>query len=166
MNTVFKIILAITTTGAGLIAGLLYAYSVSVNLGLSQLNSSSYLLAMQNINKAISNPLFFISFMGTAILLPICTWLAFTKSIDSPFWLLLSATILYLIGVLGVTILGNVPLNETLASFNISDASKEIIESHRIQFEKPWNDFHLIRTVTSIISFALAVFACLNLKHE
>ncbi len=61
-----------TAVLTALIAGLFYAYSCSVVLGLGKLSDAEYLKAMQNINREILNPVFFMmSFMGTAILLPV-----------------------------------------------------------------------------------------------
>src|SRR5688572_10813811 len=105
------IVLIVTGTTTGLIAGLFYAYSCSINPGLGRLPDEAYLTAMQSINKAILNPVFFISFMGTLILLPLCTYLHYRQPVSPKFILLLIATALYLVGVFGVTIFGNVPLN-------------------------------------------------------
>jgi uncharacterized membrane protein len=38
---------------------------------------------------------------------------------------LLAATVIYLIGVFGVTVFGNVPLNNTLERFNLDSASEK-----------------------------------------
>ena len=56
---------------SGLIMGLLYGYACSVNPGLNKLSDAEYLRAMQSINTAIQNPVFFISFMGTLFILPV-----------------------------------------------------------------------------------------------
>ena len=56
--TTTNIILTIAATTTALIAGLLYAYSCSVNIGLGRLADAEYISAMQSINKAIQNPLF------------------------------------------------------------------------------------------------------------
>lgn len=56
--------LAGATLATGLVAGVFYAYAVSVNLGLAQQPDASYVAAMQTINERIQNPLFFVSFFG------------------------------------------------------------------------------------------------------
>src|SRR5438105_15298485 len=94
MTTVNIILLATATTTA-LIAGLFYAYSCSVNPGLGRLPDNEYLAAMQSINRAILNPVFFMSFMGTLLLLPLSTYLHYRQPNRSLFYLLLMATILY-----------------------------------------------------------------------
>jgi uncharacterized membrane protein len=68
-----KVLLFFTILLSGLVAGLLYAYSCSVNSGLKNLPDAAYLKAMQSINIAIQNPLFFASFLGLPVLLIINT---------------------------------------------------------------------------------------------
>jgi uncharacterized membrane protein len=159
-----NIILAITTLTTALIAGLLYGYSCSVNVGLKQLSDINYILAMQSINTAIQNPAFFMSFMGTLFLLPISTYLNYNPSDLNRFYLLLLATIIYLIGVIGVTFLGNIPLNDILDKFNTQIADNEQIAQQRKAFETAWNSFHLIRTIAAILSLILVILACLRNK--
>src|SRR5687767_787996 len=93
-----------------LIAGLFYGYSCSVNGALGRLPDAGYLAAMQSINRVILNPLFFMSFMGALILLPLSTWLHYTNPVSLRFYFLLGATLAYGIGTFGVTMIGNVPL--------------------------------------------------------
>lgn len=157
-----NIILALTTTTTALIAGLLYAYSCSVNIGLGQLPDAEYISAMQAINRAIQNPLFFISFMGTLFLLPLSTYLHYGQPVSTRFWLLLAATVVYILGVIGVTALGNVPLNNMLESFNLKAASLNDMAQQRSKFENAWNQFHTIRTWAAVLVLVLTIVACLN----
>ena len=78
------------------------------------------------------------------------------------FWLLLSATIVYIVGVMGVTFLGNIPLNNTLDLFNLKSASLVEIYKQRLDFEGAWNRFHTIRMCASILSLILTILACLK----
>lgn len=153
-------ILIITATLIALIAGLLYAYSCSVNLGLGRLADKEYLSAMQSINRAILNPLFFASFMGTLVLLPLCTYIHYRQAHDARFILLLFATIIYTAGTFGVTLFGNVPLNNTMDKFNITTASVSELADLRRNFEKPWLLLHNIRTVAAVISLVLVIIGC------
>lgn len=159
--TIQNIILTVTTTLTALIAGLFYAYSCSVNIGLAKLPNDGYITAMQSINREIQNPVFFVSFMGALLMLPISTFFQYKTGAMDSFWLLLIATIIYCIGTFGVTIMGNVPLNEMLDKFNIQSASTEEISSIRNRFEIPWNRFHTIRTIAAVISLILVIIACI-----
>jgi uncharacterized membrane protein len=162
--TTSNIILVLTTLTTALIAGLFYAYSCSVNGGLAQLSDAHYILAMQSINKAIQNPMFFMSFMGTLFLLPISTYLHYNQDELNRFYLLLFATIFYLIGVIAITAFGNIPLNNALNDFSVQSADNEAITKARLGFESAWNSFHLIRTIASISSLILVILACLKNK--
>jgi uncharacterized membrane protein len=160
--TAQQIILVATATSTALIAGLFYSYSCSVNLGLGKLPDAGYIAAMQSINKEILNPLFFASFMGTLLLLPISAWLQYKIGAYQSFHLLVVATLVYAVGVFGVTLFGNVPLNNALAGFNLPSASIEAVSKQRARFEIPWNRLHTVRTIFVIISLILVIIALLK----
>lgn len=138
-------------------AGLFYAYACSVNPGLNRLSDSAYVAAMQSINRAILNPVFFAGFLGTALLLLISTYMHYEQPTSMRFWCLLAATAVYLIGVLGVTMVGNVPLNETLDAFDLQSASVREIAAQRAGFEVPWNRLNMVRTIASSLALVLVV---------
>jgi len=159
-----KVLLFSSVLLSGLIAGLMYSYSCSVNIGLRVLQNNEYIKAMQSINRAILNPYFFISFIGLLILYPVTAYRLYTNSPDISFYLLLTATLFYFVGVFGITMLGNVPLNNLLDRFTVSNASPEEITGMRLAFEKPWNNYHTLRTVASIISFGLTILSLIKQK--
>ena len=158
-------LLLITTIIMGLTAGIFYCWSVSVTRGLSLLPDKEYITAFQALNRAILNPLFFICFMGIAILLPVSTWIYYQKPLPFRFWLLLAASILYLAGVIGVTMAGNVPMNNSLDAFNTITATTAEISAKRTSYESRWNFLNNIRTVTCIICLTLTVLACLKTQN-
>jgi uncharacterized membrane protein len=97
--------------------------------------------------------------MGTVPLLLFSVYLNYTQPIPVRFWYLLIAAIIYVTGVMGVTILGNVPLNETLAHFDLTSASAKDIANQRVIFEKSWILLHNIRTIASVICLILVVIS-------
>lgn len=99
--------------------------------------------------------------MGTAILLPLSTFLYYEQHPSLRFWLLLGASALYLIGVIGITMFGNVPLNNSLDAFNLQAANENEIAFQRLQFEGTWNKLNNVRTVASALSIILVIIACL-----
>lgn len=154
-----NLILIASALVSGLIAGLFYSYSCSVNPGLGALPDVGYLAAMQSINRVILNPAFFLSFIGTLLLLPLSTYQHFGSG--QRFYWLLGATLVYAIGTFGVTLFGNVPLNDALDKVNLTSSAQELAQ-FRLRFEIPWNRLHLIRTVASVVSFAMVVMACVT----
>nr|WP_295867510.1 anthrone oxygenase family protein [uncultured Chitinophaga sp.] len=153
-------LLVITAVTAALMAGLFYAYSCSVNPGLGRLPDAAYLAAMQSINRAILNPVFFVGFMGPVFLLPLSTWLVFREGMQPAGWWLLAATVAYLLGVFGVTMAGNVPLNNALDKVALEDSAA--LAAHRVRFERPWNRLNTVRTVCAIATVTLVIVACLK----
>lgn len=148
----------------GLIAGLLFGYACSVNIGLKSLANSEYLKAMQSINSAIQNPYFLTVFLCLLFILPVTSFLKYKEMTNTSFYFILMATVIYFVGVFGVTIFCNVPLNEQLAKFDISTATNNEIATMRQTFENSWNSYHSIRTFASIISFGLTILSVLKTK--
>ena len=97
------------------------------------------------------------SFMGTLVLLPLSAWLNYDQSLSGRFLLLSTASVVYIIGVFGVTMLRNVPLNDMLAAFDLKAAAASDIARLRFSFEQPWLMWHNVRTVASVVCLLLAV---------
>jgi uncharacterized membrane protein len=159
-----NVILLVTAIVTGLMAGLFYNWTTAITLGLGQLSDREYLTAFQAINRSIQNPLFFMAFFGAALMLPICTYIHYKQPVTMTFYYLLGATVLYLGGVMVVTILGNIPLNNGLDKFDLQNASLSDIAQQRRIFENPWNILNTIRTVSSFLSLVLVLLACLSEK--
>jgi uncharacterized membrane protein len=151
-----NLILLTSAIFTALSAGLLFGYAVSVNPGLNLLPNAEYLSAMQQINRAILNPAFFICYFSPFLLLPLSAWLEHGKS-NTAFWCWAAAAGLYILGVLGVTIFGNVPLNNLLENFNIGSATGDQLAEMRDKYEQSWNRLHLIRTGFALIATCLAI---------
>ena len=141
-------------------SGFFYDCSISVTLGLAKINDVSYLQAFHSMNRAILNPLFFVVFFGLVILMLVLSYLSFQTSINNQFWYVILATILYFVGVMGVTIIGNVPLNNALEALQIESMTPEQMDEFRKGFESKWNRLNIIRTISSTLAFLLLAIAC------
>ncbi len=159
--TLIDVVLLITTVASSLAGGLFYAWSCSVIPGLKKLPDNTYIQAMQSFNKAILNPVFFISFIGTLLLLPVCVYLNYNSLFPVRFYLLLAALILYVLGVFGITALGNIPLNRKLDNFDMANSDEQSVSLQRKNFEGPWIRWHSVRTCAGILVIILEISACL-----
>jgi uncharacterized membrane protein len=155
------LLLILTATSTALMAGLFYAWSCSVTIGIARLPDSAYLAAMQVMNRAILNGFFLSVFMGTLVLLPVCTYMHYQQPLSVAFWCLLLATFAYAVGVFCVTMVGNVPMNDALDVFNIQTASAEQLAAQRLRFEGPWNSLNLVRAVSGTIAVIFVIIACI-----
>tara|TARA_R110002096_G_scaffold279497_1_gene473702 strand:+ start:608 stop:1096 length:489 start_codon:yes stop_codon:yes gene_type:complete len=140
----------------GLSAGLCFTWSNAITPGIGRLDDVGYLSAFQQMNRSIINPLFILVFFGPFFLGLINLYL-FNNASSSMIWLLIFAIASYFFGVLLVTVFGNVPLNEILDKTDLGKASFEDLKLLRDRFETKWNRLHLIRTISSVISFLLLI---------
>ena len=137
------IIVAILSTG--LMAGIFFTWTNAVKPGIGTLDDMTYMKAFQAMNRLILNPLFYIVFILPVLTISISTYMSFGSTKLYVFELFLLSTLLYVLCVFLITILGNIPLNELL--------------------ENKWNNFNLIRTVSSFISFLLLVICLFFIKN-
>ncbi len=145
----------------GLTAGLCFTWGNAVTPGIGQLDDLSYLQAFQKMNRSIENPLFFAVFFGS-FLVGVAAIFANKGISPEHFKLVTIAIVIYFLGVVLVTIFGNVPLNQLLDRTDLANSSLEELRALRTRFENPWNRFHLIRVLTAMISFALLIIASIN----
>ena len=146
---------------SGLMAGLFFGWTVSVIPGLRRVPDETYITTMQDINRAIINPGFIIPFMGIPVVLGGAAIVHFRSGDTRRGWLLAAATLTYVLGVLGVTMDRNVPLNDALDAFDIRSATQSALTDRRQNYETPWNSWHYLRTVANVASFSLASAAAL-----
>lgn len=156
-----NVLLVIAATSTALMAGLFFAWSCSVTIGIARLPDNGYIAAMQSMNRAIQNLVFLTCFMGTLLLLPVVTYMHYTPNPSGRFWFLLAASVLYGIGVFGVTMVFNVPMNETLDKFPLQTASLQETAALRTWFEGRWNNLNMVRTVAGTLSIACVIIACM-----
>jgi uncharacterized membrane protein len=124
-------------TLSGLLAGLFFAYAVSVMPALRQMDDATFVAVMNRINVVIVNPVFLVVFLGApAVCAALLIW-------DRGAWAVAGAVLA--VATLLVTAVFNIPLNNALAD-----------GAARAAFEDPWVRWNAVRTVTSV-----ACFVCL-----
>jgi uncharacterized membrane protein len=74
--------------------------------------------------------------------------------------------ICYWLGVMAVTIFGNIPLNNILYAFDVNSAQSADLTKQQQAFESRWNTLNTIRTIASIGSLGLMVMACIVHKLD
>lgn len=145
----------------GLMAGLFYGWMVSVIPGLKGVGDRNYIETMQSINMKIVNPAFVVVFMGTPLVLAASAIAEWRAGNERRATVLAAATIAYVVGVLGVTAGGNIPLNNALDAFDIDAATDAAARDRRTSYEGPWNRWHNVRTAVNVVAFAIAASAAL-----
>lgn len=131
--TAHGLLLTATAVGCGLIGGVFFAFSTFIMKALARLPAPQGIAAMQSINLVVINPLFLGALFGTGLL---CIAVLITGEGIHRY-----AALAYLIGTIGVTMFGNVPLNNRLAAINPQAESSRQIWKHYLQHWTPWNHF-------------------------
>jgi uncharacterized membrane protein len=155
MTAVTTAIVVVAMLGCALVGGVFFAFSSFVMKALARVPSAEGIAAMQSINIVVLNRSFLGLFMGTAALclvigaIHVVGWGAPTAP-----WFVAGA-LLYLVGTFGVTIHGNVPLNDRLAAVDPRDSGAT--ELWQLYLDE-WTRFNTIRTVAAAVA-ALAMVA-------
>lgn len=150
------VVILLGVVSSGLIAGLFFAWEVSVIPGLARVDDRTYVQAMQHINRAILNPVFLLPFLLTPGFLVGAEVLADGGAVT---WI--AAAAVYVVGVLGVTMTRNVPFNNELDQFN-ADTTGELLAEARHRYETRWNRWNRLRTLAALGAFVLAVVAAFD----
>jgi uncharacterized membrane protein len=147
MNLFTTVTVALTLIGCALIGGVFFAFSSFIMKALARLPSAQGMIAMQSINVVVLNPLFIGVFMGTAIVSVLVAILAVSRweLPASPYFLV--GALLYITGTFLVTGLGNVPLNNQLASITATDSAASNIWQHYVE---RWTQLNTFRTVCAL----------------
>lgn len=123
---------------------------------LGRLPSAYGIAAMQSINVTVLNRWFFSAFFGTALLCVVLAVLALlTWQTPRSVWLL-TASVLYLAGVV-VTIAFNVPLNDSLAATEPSETGAGELWRHYLQVWTGWNHVRTLAPLLSGVAFMMAL---------
>lgn len=142
--------------GAGLNAGLFFIFSVCIMGALARLPAEQGIAAMQAINVVILNPWFMLEFMGTAVLALILVAGGFVYGGPARFYLI-AGGLLFLGGVMLVTMIVNVPMNNALEA--LEPGSEEAARLWSSTTLVDWVRWNHVRTLSSIGALGCFVMA-------
>jgi uncharacterized membrane protein len=145
-----------TVLGSGLAAGVFFAFSGFVMPALDRLPTTQGIAAMQSLNKlAVTPPLMTVLF-GTALAGGALAVWAVTSWDQRPAPWVLGGSVLYLAGVIVVTIAANVPLNNALATVHPEGAGAA---AHWSSFYSHWLAWNHVRAAAALGAAALLAVA-------
>ncbi len=143
--------------GCGLMAGVFFAFSAFVMKALARLPPGEGIAAMQSINVAVLNPLFMVAFFGTAAACVLALVSSLLRWHAPGAAYLLVGSALYLVGCLLVTIVFNVPRNESLASIAPTDADGASLWDNYVASWTAWNHVRTTAALAAAASFSVAL---------
>lgn len=144
----------LTALGCAIGAGVFYAFSAFVIAGLDLRSPATAVAAMQGINAAALRPPLMLALFGTA---PLCLAVAAVALVDrdgAASWFGLAGAVAYLLGIVGVTMLANVPLNLHL---DRADPEGPEAAAEWRRYRRAWGAWNHVRTLTGLAATAAMV---------
>jgi uncharacterized membrane protein len=160
MNAFTMVTVIIAIIGTAVVGGVFFAFSSFIMKALARLPASEGIAAMQSINIVVLNPVFLGVFMGTSAvsLLILAIAIKGWELPSAPY--LLTGGLLYFVGTFLVTGLGNVPLNNQLASIGPTDPASSDIWQHYLE---RWTRLNTLRTMCSIAATLVLIIGLINI---
>lgn len=138
-------LLMIATITMGLMAGLFFAYDISVMPGLARTDDRTYVEAMQNFNALIDgNGLFGMVFIGALLAAAVAAFLEHRQGRRGAALWIGAAAVLYFVALM-ITFSVNIPLNNDLAA--VGDPAKITDFSIVEKFKGTWETSNIVRTL-------------------
>jgi len=142
--------------GAGVNGGVFFAFSSFVMPALQRLPDAQGIAAMQSVNVTAVRPVFMSVLFGTAALcLVLIAWAIVSWDGSSP-WLIAGGA-LFLLGVIAVTIAGNVPINDAVAALDPHAAGAARAWDDHARDWTLWNHVRTVAGAAAAAAFTVAL---------
>jgi uncharacterized membrane protein len=138
------------------IAGLYFAFSAFIMTALDRAGAATGTAAMNSINVVILKSLFMPLFWATTLASLALAVIGLVHWREPGGVMVAAAGLIYVIGMFGITIVCNVPLNNALAAADPQTASGVAMWGRYI---KEWTMWNHLRTVASLVGSVLFVMA-------
>jgi uncharacterized membrane protein len=148
-------VLITAIVAAGLQAGTYYVWACGVMPGLAQADDRTFVTALNQVNQAIVNPVFKLTFLGAPILAAAAVA---TGTPAARPWLI--AGLVLTVATVAVTVVGNVPLNDALGK--VASTTDADLAAARAAFESAWVRWNVLRTFTATAALAALGWAALK----
>jgi uncharacterized membrane protein len=146
-------IVFLSALGAAVTGGVFFAFSNFVMRAFDRLPPGEAIAAMNSINITVINPLFMAMLFGTGVLCAIDIAIAMRYWAPVGAGYLAAGAIVYLVTSIGVTMLGNVPLNVALAKAQSRGADDWA------RYRTAWTRWNHVRTIGCAAAAALIIQA-------
>jgi uncharacterized membrane protein len=146
----------ISALGSALIAGVFFAFSTFVMQALASRPPAEGIAAMQAINVVVVQSPFIAVFVGTAATAAFLALMAILKMEDQRAIWWLAGAILYVGGTFILTIMRNVPLNDTLAACDPASVQGSDVWK---RYLSDWTWWNHVRTAASLAATGAYIIA-------
>ena len=156
INGFLFVLTLVTAVACGLVAGFFFAFSTTVMKALTRLPAPQGLAAMQTINVVVINPLVMLALFGTGVACAVLVVAAVVEWGEAYAVYLLVGGLLYIAGVVVLTMAYHVPRNDALAAIDPGDAGAA---DHWNRYARAWTAWNHVRTAAPLASATLLTIA-------
>ena len=146
--------LGFAAIGAGLMAGVYFAFSGFIMRSFDLLGAAKATDAMNAINEVILRSWFMALFFGSTLLYAVLIAVTVLNTDLDGRGLLFATGLIYVVGMFLCTALANVPLNNRLAAAGDDECAKGETWPH---YFKHWTRWNHLRSVCSLATLALSI---------
>jgi uncharacterized membrane protein len=157
MEQLIPVIGTMALLGSALVGGIFFAFSSFIMKALAGIPSAEGIGAMQSINVVVINPSFLSAFFGTAVLSLVAGWLALAGWDQPSASFFLAGAFFYLVGTILVTMLGNVPLDNQLATVSATDPGTRKVWERYLDRWTMWNHVRTAAAIVAALLYTLGV---------
>ncbi|WP_189643730.1 anthrone oxygenase family protein [Deinococcus piscis] len=136
-------------------AGTFFGFSSFIMPALQRLPSHQGVASMQSINLVVLKSSFMPVFMGTALVSAVLLVVLARSWRESGVLFVLIGSSLYLVGVFGVTVAVNVPLNEALARVTLGRTEPD---GEWVRFLEGWLPANHLRAAAGGVAASLLIY--------
>ncbi len=146
---------SLSALACAVIAGVFLAFSDFVMRSLDRTSAGGGIEAMQIINREVFRTIFMVLLIGMAVIAPVLAVFAIQTQQGSSLIAIITASVIYSVGVFGVTLGFNVPKNKRFD--RLAARGTEVEDYWRQEFFPGWTFWNHVRTAASILA-AIAFF--------
>ncbi|MCX4761184.1 DUF1772 domain-containing protein [Streptomyces sp. NBC_01275] len=153
----YLVLALVGALATGLMAGVFCAFSLLVMRGLAALPPAQGVAVMNAINTSAMTPAFMVLFLGSAVVCAVIAVVTFVLWPDDGTVHLLLGSALYLFGSFGVTVVANVPRNDTLMKLEPGTPEAAAYWPTYVREWTRWNHVRAVASATASIVYVLAL---------
>ncbi|MDH6289302.1 DUF1772 domain-containing protein [Rhodococcus opacus] len=144
----------VTAVGAGVVGGVMFAFSTFIMAGLGRLEPAQGITAMQAINREAPNFWFMTALFGTALTSIVLAVVSVVRHDGSAVYAVIACA-LYLVGIV-LTIVYHVPHNNALDGIDPTAADSA---AYWRDYVSGWTGWNHVRTVSAIAASAVLTWS-------
>ncbi|HEY3141822.1 MAG TPA: anthrone oxygenase family protein [Acidimicrobiales bacterium] len=142
----------------GLVAGVFDLYAHTIMRGLDKTDDRTFVGAFQEIDKAIINPFFMLTFFGALVLSGAAALLYLRDDGSSVLPWVVAAFVLYLTAVV-ITMVVNVPLNDDIKAAGDPDQINDLAAVREAFHASRWTAWNVVRAIATTVAFGCLAWA-------